>query len=295
MIILEHVNRIVEETLKDRFLTGRQAGIELLCADFDGVTFHLSSSPGKKNEINISVGTKCGAVLLKYGGQEKLKSVYGNLLVETESGYDATLRVDMNALPGTDEAKESLARSIAFVKRHLFAAPLEHVFKAIDSGSPLTEVLDIPYRGAERAFIKSEKDRVTVVFSVNFKDPDDIIIGKVFLQEFKKSIGGAPSVDFTQKDPPGEIKGFNVQSDGFVTFVLFDRHFKGAARDKTIDMTILFRNYLMYHIKCSKANLHTRMRNRVDSLLKILNRAKQDLPKEKKTASGRTFKKTAGK
>jgi hypothetical protein len=33
------------------------------------------------------------------------------------------------------------------------------------------------------------------------------------------------------------------------------------------------------------------MRNRVDQLLKVLNRAKQELPKEKKTASGRTFKK----
>lgn len=295
MIILEHANRIVEDTLKERFLSGRQAVIELTCADFDGVTFHIFSTSGKKNELNVSCGTKCGTVLAKYGAVEKLKQVYGNYLVETEPGYDATLRVDLNALPADDAGKESLARSFAFVKRHLFAAPFDHVFKQLDAGSPPKELLDIPYRGAERVFIKAEKDRVTVVFTIDFKDPDDIVLGKVFLQEFKKSIGGAPSVDFTQKDPPGELKGVSgLSADGYVTFVLFDRHLKaGPTREKTIDMIQIFRNYLHYHIKCSKSHLHTRMRNRVDSLLKILNRAKQDLPKQKKTASGRTFKKAA--
>jgi actin related protein 2/3 complex subunit 2 len=75
----------------------------------------------------------------------------------------------------------------------------------------------------------------------------------------------------------------------YVVFVLFDRHFAKEKRAKTIDTLQTFRNYLHYHIKCSKSHLHTRMRNRVESLLKILNRAKQDLPVEKKTITGRTF------
>ena len=46
----------------------------------------------------------------------------------------------------------------------------------------MNEILDIPYRGEERTFITSQgKDRVTVVYSINFKDKDDIILGKVFL------------------------------------------------------------------------------------------------------------------
>jgi len=269
------------------------------CADFDGVTFHVYSTQGKKNELNVSLSTKCWDVLSKYGAVDKLKSVYGKYACETESGYDFSIRVDLTALPASDDEKEKLARSISFMKRHAFAAPFDFVFNAVESGNIPKEILDLPYRGAERVFIKPEaKDRVTVVFAVQFKDADDVVIGKVFLQEFKKSIGGAPSVDFTTKDPPGELKTVKnvARDDGFsyVTMVLFDRHFKKEARDKTIDMVIQFRNYLHYHIKCSKSHLHTRMRNRVDSLLKVLNRAKQDLPKEKTTASGRTFKK-AGK
>ncbi len=47
-------------------------------------------------------------------------------------------------------------------------------------------------------------------------------------------------------------------------------------RDNTIDMIHLFRNYLHYHIKCSKAYIHTRMRSKTAEFLKVLNRAKPD-------------------
>jgi len=158
-------------------------------------------------------------------------------------------------------------------------------------------MIDIPLRDAnERMWIKQDtQDRVTVIFSVAFSDPDDVVIGKVFLQEFKKSVAGAPTVDF-RFDAPGELSGVahkpQAPNVGYVTFVLFDRHFTGAAKQKSATVLPTFRNYLHYHIKCAKSHLHTRMRNRVDESIKVLNRAKQEeaQPKEKKTATGRTFK-----
>jgi actin related protein 2/3 complex subunit 2 len=296
MIILEHANKIVEDTLKERFTSGKQTGIEIQCADYDGCMFHISNPAGDKTKISISLQTRCGPVLKKYGADNRLKAAYGAYFGAAEGGYDFTLTVNLTSLPAKDEEKEALARSLAFLKRHAFAAPFNHVFESMD-GTPVTELLDIPFRGDERVFIKTQgKDRVQVFFTINFKDPDDIIIGKVFMQEFRKSVGGAPSMDFSQKDAPAELRGVaGLQADGYVSFILFDRHFQKSTRDKTIDMVIQFRNYLMYHIKCSKSHLHTRMRARVDSLLKILNRAKQDLPREKKTATGRTFKKAGAK
>jgi actin related protein 2/3 complex subunit 2 len=66
---------------------------------------------------------------------------------------------------------------------------------------------------------------------------------------------------------------------------LFPRHFaKGDVREKTISQIQLFRDYLHYHIKCSKAYMHSRMRARVQEFLKVLNRAKPEVPNvEKKT------------
>jgi actin related protein 2/3 complex subunit 2 len=73
--------------------------------------------------------------------------------------------------------------------------------------------------------------------------------------------------------------------------VLFPRHFESVElREKVIDQLQMFRNYLHYHIKCSKAYMHSRMRTRVSEFLKVLNRAKPERQTtEKKTISGRTF------
>lgn len=40
-------------------------------------------------------------------------------------------------------------------------------------------------------YVEAKSDRVTVVFSTIFKDPDDVIIGKVFMQEFKEGKRGS--------------------------------------------------------------------------------------------------------
>lgn len=67
--------------------------------------------------------------------------------------------------------------------------------------------------------------------------------------------------------------------------VLFPRHTTGAARDNTIDLLHMFRDYLHYHIKCSKVYVHSRMRAKAGELLKVLNRARPQPrnPAERKT------------
>jgi len=123
------------------------------------------------------------------------------------------------------------------------------------------------------------------------------VIAKVFLQEYqdaRRTMSNAPSVMYSQKEPPQELRGVRNLKVGeaqvFVSFVLFQPHIAPAKREKTIDNIQTFRNYLHYHIKCSKAYLHTRMRNRVRTFLQVLNRAKSEPQStEKKTITGRTF------
>ena len=92
---------------------------------------------------------------------------------------------------------------------------------------------------------------------------------QVFLQEFvdvRRNVKTAPSVSYSAKEKPGELKDIDVQESettGFVTFVLFKQHLEKRNRDKSIGNVIKFRNYLLYHIKCSKAYMHTRMRGYV--------------------------------
>jgi len=292
MILLESVNQIIRSALLDR-MNQKPVAIDFKCADYDGAMFHVSSSEIKA-EITISLSGGACKPLLEHGGKEHLESVYGTHFIAAESGYDVSIQYTVDNIAEGD--REKLANDASMLKSHLYGSPLIKVFKSAESGGNLTGLIDIPLRDSEeRMWVRQDgADRVTVLFSVNFSDADDAVIGKVFLREFKKSLAGAPSVDFNYKEPPLELKSVSslprAENISYVTFVVFDRHFKGDKKNKVALLLPTFRNYLHYHIKCAKSHLHTRMRNRVELLLQVLNRAKQDdIDKEKKTATGRTF------
>jgi actin related protein 2/3 complex, subunit 2 len=96
------------------------------------------------------------------------------------------------------------------------------------------------------------------------------------------TIQSAPQVLYTTNTPPLELRNLPhlLQSEdvGYVTFILFPRHFANqAVADSTISLIQNFRDYLHYHIKCSKAYMHSRMRHRVSEFQKVLNRAKTEV------------------
>jgi len=231
MIILELANRIVYETVINRLKAEKPYGVELKCADFDGVMYHVYTSAENKSELFVSLGCFAAAEFLKLGGQDALRKIYGDSsVIQTEALFNVTLKFNLDTYK-TEKDQVDFATKISLVKYHLFSAPLYTGIRA-----SVGNEIDIAYRNNdERLWIKKDaNDRVTLIFSISFKDPDDIVLGSVFLKEFKKNVGGAPSVDFTQgKDDrgaplvPGEIKGKTLPRDpnvSYVTFVLFDRH-----------------------------------------------------------------------
>jgi len=298
MIILDSHNKIIEETLLEKYnnpdtAAGKFESVEMVLADFDGVLFHLATGgESAKNLLTISVSIKCWAELAKCGVDNIMKEHYGSSIIAPESGYSFSIMLDLSK-PPADIPK--YVRDVAMMKRHAMAAPFYKAFADVESKTA-GSLVEIPYRDDEALYLKSENDRVIVIFSVAFKDQDDVVVAKTFLQEYqdaRRTMGNAPAVSYAQKEPPMELKGAKFiptgQSNGFVSFVLFGAHIK--KRDSTIDTIIQFRNYLHYHIKCSKAFMHTRMRNRVRTFLQVLNRAKQEpLTTEKKTMGGKTFR-----
>ncbi|QBZ55547.1 hypothetical protein PoMZ_00446 [Pyricularia oryzae] len=149
-----------------------------------------------------------------------------------------------------------------------------------------------------------------------------------FVDARRRAIQNAPQVLF-RNDPPLELQGVPGVKDtgtgeiGYVTFgmnppfwpqhvvsvpgslrranfvrlltkafaVLFPRHLTPQRMPDVISHIQTFRDYFHYHIKASKAYIHTRMRRRTADFLQVLRRARPDSEeKERKTASGRTFK-----
>lgn len=285
MILLEFHNRVVVRKLYQWLQ--QPAKCDITVADFDGCLFHILCDDGET--IVVSLSTRCGNQV----NASHLKAVYGpNLLPSPVGTNDVSVSFNLNQV----EKKDEFIMRVALLKRHFMAGPFLDIFSKVEKQQS-SPVVQIDNRVDESFFLCSAGDRVLAIFAINFKDKDDITYGRVFLQEMNKNLSGAPAVDtkiVDQRDaacqPPKELQSVRHSAAGaYVTFVLEGRHFVGKNRDTTISLLQTFRNYLHYHIKCNKANLHIRMRKRVVLLLQILNRAKHIVEKEKKTATGRTF------
>lgn len=297
MILLEINNRIIEETLTLKFdnaLAGNKPdSVDITFADFDGVLYHISNPGGDKSKVMVSISLKFYAELQKYDADKLLKREYGSYLVEPESGYNVSLLYDLDNVSANKA--EDISRA-GLLKRNCFASVFEKYFEFQEKGMEGENRAVIHYRDDETMYVEAKRDRVTVVFSTVFKDDDDVVIGKVFMQEFKegrRASQTAPQVLFNHRDPSLELKDTDAavgDNIGYITFVLFPRHTNAKARDNTINLIHTFRDYLHYHIKCSKAYIHTRMRAKTSDFLKVLNRARPDAEKkEMKTMSGKTF------
>jgi len=205
MILLDSVNKLIENTLLERMREEKPVAVEFKVADFDGGRYHIFTHPDNKSELNISFTSTAAESLLKNGGMDELRKLYGPALSTAESGYAVTIKYNVDGVPEGERAK--IASQAGLLKTTLYGAPIVVACQKLESGSG-GALVDIPLRDTtERMWIKQDqKDRVTIIFSIAFVDADDVVFGKVFLQEFKKSVAGAPSVDF-RFDAPGELTG----------------------------------------------------------------------------------------
>ncbi|KAI0350049.1 actin-like protein ARPC2 [Trametes cingulata] len=304
MILLEPHNHIIHTTLTEK--ASQPSALDVQFVDFDGVRFRLTT-PDRKvpTALALSMNIRCWDELVRYGVNDILKREYGSLLRgEPEFGYNVTLDIDLEQIPPEGEQRDAFIKSLSLLKRNALAAPFELGFqtqKQLEaSGTGQGELMALHYRDEEVIYVQASSDRVTVIFSTMFREETDRVFGKVFLQEFVDArrlptIQSAPQVLYTTREPPLEIRhlqGLNDTDDvGYVTFVLFPRHFARAdVASSTITHIQLFRDYLHYHIKCSKAYMHSRMRHRVSEFQKVLNRAKTEVAVvDRKTASGRSM------
>ncbi|KAF5401965.1 Actin protein 2/3 complex subunit 2 [Paragonimus heterotremus] len=284
MIFLQLHNRAVEELLLVKFENAKHGlkheKLDHILADFDGVVYRVHSLSNDKSKIVVSISLNFFPELQEHGADELLQREYGVYLCgQPEQGCSVSLVYDLDHLPVD---YEQLARQASLLKRNCFAAVFERFFEFHALCEGTAEGLKravIHNRADETLYIQAQADRVTVIFSTIFKDPDDVIIGKVFLQELnevRRRIDRAPQVLYSQGSPPAELMGTDAavgDNVAYITFVLFPRHLTPTAVPRTINLIYSLRNYLHYHIKCCKGYIHRRMRAKTVEFIKVLNRA----------------------
>jgi len=114
------------------------------------------------------------------------------------------LQFDCDSLQEPDK----FLNDISEIKRHLIGGPLDHAFsKLLDKQSESLALSVVQYRQNEAIFICPSSSKIVVIFLIDFADPTDKAIARVFLQEFveaQRTIRNAPPVTFS-KDTPGEL------------------------------------------------------------------------------------------
>jgi actin related protein 2/3 complex, subunit 2 len=143
------------------------------------------------------------------------------LLIEPEDGFNVSVLVDLENVP---ENYEQIAQKIGLLKRHCFASVFEKYFDFQEQGLEGEKRAVINYRNEETLYVEAKADRVTVVFSTIFKDDDDVVLGKVFMQELRegrRASHTAPQVLFSHREPPMELANSDARvgdNIGYVTF-----------------------------------------------------------------------------
>jgi actin related protein 2/3 complex subunit 2 len=284
----------------------KEAKVEPLLAklaDFDDTLYQVAVTAEAPNTMTVSMSMPCYKAIENHGGKEALNRVYGPMVAaQPADGFDITLNIDLLELKDQKQ-KDAVIANVASLKHNVLGGVFDFFFSNLLKGGAAGEPFKFDLRHDTTVFLVPKGDRVTVVFSVDFKEKVDRAIAKVFMQEFmeaRKQVQAAPPVSFGV-NPPLELAPWKIAPPvqgqpginlGYVAFSVQKSNLDGGKKDKVIAVLQGFRNYIQYHIKCSKAHFHSRMRARVVSLLGVLNRAKAEVdPKtvQARTISGKTF------
>lgn len=291
LLFLDSKNAILREQLHPRLLEGKREPCEIKFDDFDDVSFKISCSAECPEIVKVSMFMYDMEKALRLGTQDVFNRLFPGMQTPPDDGFNYALEFNCDSIADP----EKLLNDLSDLKRHALSGPLEKSFQSLLAESPSTSVTSINYRKNEIMFICPYQNKVVVVFLVDFADVTDKALSKVFLQQFEeaqRAVRSAPPISYS-KEPPMELADvqFEYSNDiaGFLSFGLEKRHVQGERMQTAITLLLGFRNYLHYHIKCSKTYLHMRMRKRVAGWMQVLNRAVPEVETEKKTAAGKTF------
>ena len=300
-------SRVVADILRTQIATlgtKKPQTCDVRLVEHDDVHLHVLANPREHaSEVTLSLAAPSGTPGLPDGAQKHVLAELAALgdavrvADAPERGFHLTLHVDLARLPAEPAAQADAVRALASLRAAALGAPVRDALRALaEGGSTAAPATPVLYRANEAYFVCPTNDGVTFVFPLRCKDASDATIACTFFGDFgkAKAVRGAPPCRW-DREPPLELKGCRPElahgaNGGYVSFTLERRHVEGGRLENAVWSTISFPAYASRHIKCSKAFFHSRMRKRTDSLLQTLRQAKPERKVEKKTASGRTFR-----
>lgn len=274
----------------------RAVPMDVKACDYDGVSLHFRAQGASPRKIEAAISSGSMDALMKFGGKQLVDQEYEKYGA-TYADSTLTLKIDCDDLP---EAPEIVVAKIANLKRKVYGAPFDQCLHALSSGDSSITPFCYKYRKDSRIFLTPGDGHVAVVVQIIFADTTDQELAKIVLQEFaeaQRAVSGSPAaffkIDELPKAAQDAAKGSKEDlSEGdclgfFLQLTINKNHVKTVEkRERITGLMINLRSYLLYHMKCTKAYLLSRMRTKHHDLIKALNRSrpmnKKDFGKKKR-------------
>ncbi len=231
MMHCQSANPIIRKAISDYMIKEIYHDMET-CYDTDNVVYKVSGVEAAK-EIRFAFRSLCSKKILEHGGQDMLKQIYGQYLIDgaQDPDFDVELKIDASKLPKTQKLKKSMddetqdrirdendktraerkalvepiAELIANFKMHFMSAPIRRAMNAALADKQIDPV-EIPYREHEKFWVlMPAKNEVQVYFAVHFTQDTDVALARVMLLEWQDSqrkVKAPPNIKYHDKEVP---------------------------------------------------------------------------------------------
>ncbi|KAL6970605.1 hypothetical protein U1Q18_030300 [Sarracenia purpurea var. burkii] len=290
MACFERASPALKEILLKLYRAEKPMELDHHLHEFGSVEYHILSSASEpyKTYLSISTPLLSHGVLLSYGlprsTLEMVKGICSDAVEIAEparEGYQLTLRLDFTKIPhGKDSVK--MITEISTVQAVILSSQLKEMFRNVvssqDASQGMYRPIKLVYHPREPFFVIKQPTKITAVFPIRFKENTDVIIATAFFQELmdvgsSEAWAKAPHCAWSPIPPP-ELRGESFEdlstNGGFVTFDISSRHVEGKRLDKTVWGLLNFYAFVKYHVKCTRGFIQRRMRNRLESLVEVL-------------------------
>jgi hypothetical protein len=131
--------------------SARREAVDVKCADFDDVLYHITTHGESYNILQLSIKMRIFEDLRNFGAEAILEDEYKGMVTDTEAGYDLSIKVDLDSLP---DKPEVIAKKFSELKRNIVGAPFTQCFNCLLDGSTgELPPIRIDYRERETIYI----------------------------------------------------------------------------------------------------------------------------------------------
>ncbi|XP_017700487.2 actin-related protein 2/3 complex subunit 2B isoform X1 [Phoenix dactylifera] len=262
--------------------------------EFGSVRYHVQASASDPEIIYLSISTPplSPEVLLRNGlpdcTLQDIRRGYcdiADIVEPPKEGFVLTLRLDFAKLPHSREDRIKAISKISSLQAVILSSQLKDMLWNLgsqDMAYGMCKPIKLVYHPREPFFVIRMPEKLKAIFPMRFKDNSDVILATSLFQELmdmghSAAFTKAPRCTWSPIPPPelrGEPFEYLTTNGGFVSFDILSHHVKGAKVDRTVWILLNFYAHVKYYVKCTRGFIQIKMRQRLESLVEVMQNAR---------------------